>query len=338
MKQVSRSCAARAQKSSPRVSWRIWETKWSASRNASSHVVVERERVPPPRVRCVGDGLRVEHEHRALGLAGGGGGRPHVRLVGRGHDRAGRVEDARRGQCGGLAGPGRHHRDHHVFQRGVEDLPLAAPAQHPARRVLTQGDAGLAGADQRSRGGGQRRTQPLGFGDDLLQGQRRDRPPVRQRRQGVVAHGPNPQPPRPPDPPQRGHRRDEHDVDREDEPRAAGRPQLPPVLAEQAADESRTEVGAGARVAGQGGGDAPGDPGQPDRRDGRPGADHHQPRGERAAGGAVRFDRSTKHRSSQGVSRVLELLATVGSGLVRQELLTSPSMSRTGWIRQGKGR
>lgn len=41
MKQVNRSRAARAQKCSARLYWRIWETKWSASLNASSHVLVK---------------------------------------------------------------------------------------------------------------------------------------------------------------------------------------------------------------------------------------------------------------------------------------------------------
>ena len=37
MKQLDRSCAAKAQKCSPRLSW---ETKWSASLNASPYVLV----------------------------------------------------------------------------------------------------------------------------------------------------------------------------------------------------------------------------------------------------------------------------------------------------------
>ena len=217
-----------------------------------------------------------------LACAGGGGGGPHVRLVASGHDR----RRARRGS------PGRSAR--WSCRPGA---PSPRPPRPPARRrgsapcgerpsirprvwCTPSAMPASPGADQRGRGRGQRRAQPLGFGDDLRQGQRRDRPPIGQRGQRVVAERADPQPPRPPGPTQRGHPGDEHDVDGQDEPRADGRPQRRQSWRIRPPTNSAPKSGPAPGMAGQGGGDAAGGPRQPDRRDGRPGADHHQPRGE----------------------------------------------------------
>ena len=148
MKQVSRSCAARAQKSSPRLSWRIWETKWSASRNASSQVWVS---------------VSGFHHQRAVGWVMACGSNTHTVPLG---SRAAAVVvhtsglfEVARTAPGASRMPGAVSAVVLPARGAITAMttssseayriwPFPRSAEHPARGVRAQGDAGLARADQ----------------------------------------------------------------------------------------------------------------------------------------------------------------------------------------------